>query len=171
MPSGTGVVDAFKSTSPILFSPPVHRSRNLPDLIRHGKNHSSRQQDDPNYPSSGTPTPTHSHHKQPKESRDSRAAEPQKQHRDHQQQSQTPKYKEEVEKIVQEERAAKNKMPNYKGLEQFKLIDKMGEYVIASSPTYADRPLIPLFTAVPSQMCTRPSIFALAKRLQVRSAL
>ncbi|TCD70499.1 hypothetical protein EIP91_003260 [Steccherinum ochraceum] len=110
MPTGTGVVDAFKN------------------LIRHGKNHhSARHQDDAQYtaysPSSSTSTvtPQHrdnqhqqQHQKQPRESR----------HRDH---DNTPKYKEEVEKIVQEEREAKNKMPSYKGLEQFKLLDKMGD--------------------------------------------
>jgi serine/threonine-protein kinase RCK2 len=36
-------------------------------------------------------------------------------------------YSREVEAIVQEEREAKNKMPTYKGLENFKLLDKMGE--------------------------------------------
>jgi hypothetical protein len=36
-------------------------------------------------------------------------------------------YSREVEAIVLEEREAKNKMPTYKGLENFKLLDKMGE--------------------------------------------
>ena len=35
--------------------------------------------------------------------------------------------KEQVEQIVQEEREAKNKMPTYKGLENYKLLEKMGE--------------------------------------------
>jgi hypothetical protein len=33
----------------------------------------------------------------------------------------------EVEKIVREEREAQEKMPMYKGLENFKLVQKMGE--------------------------------------------
>jgi hypothetical protein len=39
----------------------------------------------------------------------------------------SPDYKAEAELIVQEERESKNKMPVYKGLENFKLVDKMGE--------------------------------------------
>ena len=45
----------------------------------------------------------------------------------------TPKYKEEVEQIVQEEREAKSKMPLYKGLENYKLLEKMGEYVVSTT--------------------------------------
>ena len=41
---------------------------------------------------------------------------------------QSQQYTREVEKIVQEERAAKEKMPTYKGLERFRLTQKMGEY-------------------------------------------
>lgn len=40
----------------------------------------------------------------------------------------------EIEMIVQEEREAKGKMPIYKGLERFKLLDKMGESVPSSLP-------------------------------------
>jgi hypothetical protein len=36
--------------------------------------------------------------------------------------------------IVQEEREAKSKMPHHKGLERFKLLDKMGECVLSLSP-------------------------------------
>ncbi len=35
--------------------------------------------------------------------------------------------KEAAEYIVEEERQARNKMPTYPGLEQFRLVDKMGE--------------------------------------------
>lgn len=42
---------------------------------------------------------------------------------------QTPN-KEIAEYIVKEEREAKSKLPQYPGLEQFKLIEKMGEYVV-----------------------------------------
>lgn len=47
---------------------------------------------------------------------------------------QTP-YAKEAEMIVKEEREAKNKLPVYKGLERFKLVEKMGESV--SFPSYA----------------------------------
>lgn len=41
----------------------------------------------------------------------------------------SPNYRREAELIVQEENEAKSKMPTYKGLEKFKLLEKMGEYV------------------------------------------
>ena len=37
--------------------------------------------------------------------------------------------REAAELIVNEERITKNKMPSYKGLEDYTLLDKMGEYV------------------------------------------
>lgn len=39
----------------------------------------------------------------------------------------SPGYRKEAELIVQEEKEAKSRMPNYKGLENFRLIEKMGE--------------------------------------------
>ena len=41
----------------------------------------------------------------------------------------SPNYRREAELIVQEENEEKKKMPAYKGLEKFKLLEKMGEYV------------------------------------------
>lgn len=41
----------------------------------------------------------------------------------------SPSYRREAELIVQEENEAKKQMPVYKGLEKFKLLEKMGEYV------------------------------------------
>ena len=38
-------------------------------------------------------------------------------------------HREAAELIVNEERITKNKMPSYKGLEDYTLLDKMGEYV------------------------------------------
>ncbi|KAH9853854.1 Pkinase-domain-containing protein [Lenzites betulinus] len=109
MPAGTGVVDAFKN------------------LIRHGKNHHStptRQQQD---------EAAH-HHQQQQLAAQQRADQQSRQHREAQQAQQqqtqkqaSPKYKEHVEQIVQEEREAKGKMPVYKGLENYKLVEKMGD--------------------------------------------
>ncbi|KAI0829369.1 Pkinase-domain-containing protein [Trametes gibbosa] len=107
MPSGTGVVDAFKN------------------LIRHGKNHHStaarQQQED-------------AANQQQQHAAQQRAEQQSRQHREaqqgQQQQTQTqsaPKYKEHVEQIVQEEREANDKMPVYKGLENYKLVEKMGD--------------------------------------------
>lgn len=39
----------------------------------------------------------------------------------------SPAHREAAEMIVNEEREAKSKMPVYPGLENFKLLDKMGE--------------------------------------------
>lgn len=93
----------------------------LLDLIRHGKAHQSPRQPDGNA-DSVSPTTTSTHRKEQKEPKS-----PAKQ-------QEIPKsppvpYQREAEIIVQEERQAKNKMPVYKGLERFKLLDKMGEYV------------------------------------------
>ncbi|GJE84723.1 Pkinase-domain-containing protein [Phanerochaete sordida] len=115
MPTTGGVVDAFKN------------------LIRHGKNHTTRQHNDAgqyDYP------PPQQQQQQQQQHLPASQQQPQRQARDQprdaQQQQQTqkaasPKYKEEVEKIVQEEREAKSKMPVYKGLENFKLLEKMGD--------------------------------------------
>lgn len=43
----------------------------------------------------------------------------------------SPNYRREVELIVQEENEAKGRLPTYKGLENFKLLEKMGEYVLS----------------------------------------
>lgn len=136
MPTTGGVVDAFKSA----FAVALHLLRNNsfpchPDLIRHGKNHNARQQNDPGQYEYAPPQqqqqpqyqPQH-HQQQAQHAQQSQPREV----REQQQQAQTqkvtsPKYKEEVEQIVQEEREAKNKMPVYKGLENYKLLDKMGE--------------------------------------------
>jgi hypothetical protein len=46
-------------------------------------------------------------------------------------QQQSPDHREAAEMIVGEEREAKAKMPTYVGLENFKLLDKMGECVLS----------------------------------------
>jgi hypothetical protein len=43
------------------------------------------------------------------------------------QQQLAPDHREAAEMIVSEEREASEKMPSYVGLENFKLVDKMGE--------------------------------------------
>ncbi|KDQ64700.1 hypothetical protein JAAARDRAFT_28344 [Jaapia argillacea MUCL 33604] len=115
MPTG-GVVDAFKN------------------LIRHGKAHHAPRQDkhiieQDLYPAQDS-----------KKSQDIKRSQPQQQQapvvqsqpqtsskQQQQQQQQQQAYTREAEMIVQEEREAKNKMPQYKGLENFKLLDKMGD--------------------------------------------
>ncbi|PIL36700.1 transporter [Ganoderma sinense ZZ0214-1] len=110
MPTGTGVVDAFKN------------------LIRHGKTHHSTKQSEDG-------ANQHAHNpQQPMQSQQHRAdqSRQQAQAQQHQTSKHTPpsntnKYKEHVEQIVQEEREAKSKMPTYKGLENYKLLEKMGD--------------------------------------------
>lgn len=128
------VMDAFKSGS-ILSSCRFSFLISLllvADLIRHGKNHhqaqgasapKQQQQQQASIQSTTIPQPAAGAQQQQQQ---------QQQH--HQQQQRTQAHghahtptKEVAEKIVQEEREAKNKMPVYKGLERYKLLDKMGE--------------------------------------------
>ena len=87
--------------------------------------------------SSAPPVDTHTHHQRAHPERRQQVTVQQPQQPQQQQQQpakaqpvaikQSHQYTREVEKIVQEERAAREKMPTYKGLERFKLIQKMGE--------------------------------------------
>ena len=105
------------------------------DLIRHGKNHIHVRQDD--FPNSQQPAaPTTDVRSQPERRQQ---AEPQPQSQPKQQQAQKAQpasakqsqhITREVEKIVREEREAMDKMPTYKGLERYKLIEKKGECAI-----------------------------------------
>ena len=104
----------------------------ISDLIRHGKNHIHARQDD-TLSSSAPPADTHANHQRAHpERQQATAQQPQPPQQPAKAQpvaiKQSHQYSREVEKIVQEERAAKEKMPTYKGLERFKLIQKMGEY-------------------------------------------
>jgi serine/threonine-protein kinase RCK2 len=104
------------------------------DLIRHGKNHIHVRQDD--FPSQQPAAPTTDVRSQP-ERRQQAEPQPQSQPKQQQAQKQQPATAKqsqhitrEVEKIVREEREAMDKMPAYKGLERYKLIEKKGECAI-----------------------------------------
>lgn len=74
-----------------------------------------------------------------------------------------------AELIVQEEKEAKTKMPSYKGLEKFKLLEKMGEYVRPLISPLCYQILIRwLPKAALSQMYTKHSKSNLARRWLVR---
>lgn len=146
------------------------------DLIRHGKNHTARQHNDAGQYEFASPQ-QQQQQQQPQPQYQQAQRQAREQPREGQQQQQTqktasPKYKEEVEKIVQEEREAKSKMPTYKGLENYRLLDKMGEYVV-NTPRYVLTSLaltsstVPLFLAAPSLMYTRQSTFGRVRRSQV----
>lgn len=126
MPPGTGVVDAFKSMS--ASSPHKPRHVRFPvlktflDLIRHGKNHAHAHNDTiSKQPRSSLNDP--SHHTDSREQQ-----QPQAQPDSTTTVRSAPLNSPEIaEMIVKEERDARSKMPTYKGLENFKLLDKMGE--------------------------------------------
>src|ERR1700733_7130268 len=102
------------------------------DLIRHGKNHIHVRQDDSSN-SQQPAAPTTDARSQPERRQQ---AEPHNQSQPKQQQAykaqpantkQSQHITREVEKIVREEREAMDKMPAYKGLERYKLVEKKGE--------------------------------------------
>lgn len=71
--------------------------------------------------------------------------------------------------IVQEERQAKNNMPQYKGLERYRILEKMGESVAPLTSWLIGVVLIhPPTTAVHSRMCTRLKTSPLDRKLLVR---
>ena len=140
MPPGVAVVDAFKSLPQfILFYLLLSLISPILDLIRHGKNHIHVRQDDASnshQPAAPPAAPTTDARSQPERRQQ---AEPQPQSQPKQQQAykaqpattkQSQQITREVEKIVREEREAMEKMPAYKGLERYKLIEKKGECAV-----------------------------------------
>lgn len=103
-----GVVETFKSKIPDDSSETALQL--FPDLIRHGKGHNHREPDPKTHPDPLSPT-TQTTYEPPT------------------QDEEMPSHKEAAEEIVRQERAAKSTLPNYKGLEEFHLIEKMGECV------------------------------------------
>ncbi|KZT74429.1 Pkinase-domain-containing protein [Daedalea quercina L-15889] len=108
--------------------------RSLTDLIRHGKNHTVRQHDDAapyTQPLYQQPAAAQQQTRQRDAVTTHQPPQPQQQQPQQQQgqrqQKDNTKFKEQIESIVQEEREAKGKMPTYKGLENYQLLDKMGD--------------------------------------------
>jgi hypothetical protein len=130
MPQGNGVVEAFKSIPPC-SSFFISSHQHATDLIRHGKHHQHHHQslrhdnDDtrPTAPPPPSPPPANS-----------------------------PPAREAAEIIVQEERKERSQMPTYKGLEEFKLTDKMGESVL--SFLFSSHPVLMSIEVALFQMCT-----------------
>lgn len=141
MPSGTGVVDAFKSTSLLAVHHSVHGPIFLVfttltvlilDLIRHGKNHTARQHDDQHHQYSSQQQQQPQQQASHQQARDRSREQPREQQQPQTQKTHAPKYQEELEQIVQQEREAKETMPVYKGLENYKLVEKMGECALVT---------------------------------------
>ncbi len=90
----------------------------LVDLIRHGKHHHHHQARNDETPAPVQRTPAqHEQQNKAAEKRHIEKENPEVAHR------------EAAQIIVQEEREARAQMPTYKGLENFQLIEKMGESV------------------------------------------
>jgi DNA segregation ATPase FtsK/SpoIIIE-like protein len=124
-----------------------HLNFALQDLIRHGKAHGSPATTSKSTADGGSESSASSDTRSAKSSTPKQhtpaPAQQQQQPAAQQQQEQirqqavaqnvvvpqlpSPDYRKEAEMIVQEERDSKNKMPTYKGLENYKLLDKMGE--------------------------------------------
>ncbi len=160
MPTGTGhgVVDAFKSelflnflscsrtttiSSSTMSAHSDDRTRfpilhEFLDLIRHGKHHNHVKQDNPpaaERESRFSSSSTRAQHQQQQQQPQQQQALPVNAQNTHAGQLPIPQPREAAEQIVLEEKEAKAKMPTYKGLEQFKLLDKMGEYALSQSST------------------------------------
>jgi hypothetical protein len=141
MPPGVAVVDAFKSLFFLIIDNKYLSDLTVPysDLIRHGKNHIHVRQDE--LPSSQLPAvPTTDLRSQPerRQHADVQPLSQPKQQQPNKAQPATTKQSQqltrEVEKIVREEREAMEKLPAYKGLERFRLVEKKGECVIFTRP-------------------------------------
>ncbi|KAI0033805.1 kinase-like domain-containing protein [Vararia minispora EC-137] len=125
MPPGVAVVDAFKN------------------LIRHGKHHNHNRNDEASSLSSSAADTSRSRARaQQQQQQHYQSPQQQQAHHDPQQQQQQQRqaaypqagaqqksqtYAKEIEQIVAEERESAKKMPYYKGLERFQLLDKMGD--------------------------------------------
>ncbi|TIA92496.1 hypothetical protein E3P99_00608, partial [Wallemia hederae] len=117
------------------------------DLIRHGRNERDKHNKDANYESDEleTPSPVHqptksshkdpmadmlSHvpkrmdHKHEEERKKHAAAQQQKEQRE---KNRAEEYAREAEMIVEQEKKERSKMPSYPGLEQYEIIEKMGD--------------------------------------------
>ncbi|KAH9960504.1 kinase-like domain-containing protein [Russula dissimulans] len=117
-----------------LLSDTAHFIVSYIDLIRHGKNHvhvRARQEEPPTSQPPAAPVadvraqPERRHHVDAQPLPQSKQQQPVQAQPATTKQSQ--QYKREVEKIVREEREAMGKMPTYKGLERFQLIEKKGD--------------------------------------------
>jgi hypothetical protein len=113
------------------------------DLIRHGKNHIHVRQDEfpASQPSAAPATDARSQPERRQQAEAQTQSQPKQQQPSKAQSAntkQSQQYTHEVEKIVREEREAMEKMPTYKGLERFKLIEKKGECV-RHHPTHPSR--------------------------------
>lgn len=101
----------------------------LLDFIRHGKHARTTHQQGNNDTTSTAPPPSDVSRKEAEMKKQQERAE-----RDREEKQKAIKDKahhtQAAEAIVQEERATSSKLPVIKGLEKYRLLDKMGEFVI-----------------------------------------
>lgn len=106
-----------------------------PGLIRHGKAHQDQKQDKPDIdfasPEHQQPYQQQRQHRAvpPKERDNPDPSQPYHEPKEH---KKVADYSREAEIIVKEERQAKSSIPQYKGLELYRILDKMGESVALS---------------------------------------
>lgn len=107
--------------------------QNLLDLIRHGKQHHNAPKPAPDSPLSPTSAssrknvPASAAVASPKSAPESPPKSAAPPPRDAE--APPPDHREAAEQIVKDEREAKDRMPTHKGLENFQLLEKMGECV------------------------------------------
>ena len=119
--------DLQKSVFPLAPNRGYRNLTPLPDpgLIRHGKAHQGQKQDKPDVDFAPP------EHQQPhQQQRQHRTAPPKE--RDHHEHKKAVDYSLEAEMIVKEERQARDNIPQYKGLERYRILEKMGESVALS---------------------------------------
>ncbi|KXN86361.1 Serine/threonine-protein kinase srk1 [Leucoagaricus sp. SymC.cos] len=134
MPPGVNVVDAFKSNTLVLLSAPLFFSPSIfLDLIRHGKHHHAARSDAVKSHDEQSAQPSQAHSRAPRQQEQAPtqpAQAPLPAHhnnRQNQQPMKSPPAHEIAQSMVKEERESKAKLPTYKGLEKFKLLEKMGD--------------------------------------------
>ncbi|KAF9469048.1 kinase-like domain-containing protein [Collybia nuda] len=115
------------------MSPNSHLLKSFLDLIRHGKHHNQHQhqqrlEDQPQLQLHAHSDPLiHDNHNHSSRATHHQQAQPHQPHAPPPNPSPSPGPREAAQMIVDEERNASSKMPSYKGLEKFKLLEKMGD--------------------------------------------
>lgn len=124
------VVEAFKSMSTADHVPPFpSHCQFFLDLIRHGKHHHAVRSDAVKNHDEQNTRLTQANLRAPCQQEQAHTTTHAAQHnvRQDQQSRRSPPAREIVQIMVDEERESKLKMPAYKGLENFRLLEKMGE--------------------------------------------
>ncbi|TYJ57029.1 hypothetical protein B9479_002308 [Cryptococcus floricola] len=130
---------------------PLTRHRQSSEILRHGKHAQTASpgtqptdgKSSKSTKSSQPISPQKSRHNDDAQRLAAHHAQTAQQQQQQQQQSRvpaaSPKYREEAEKIVADERAQSDKMPQYPGLEEYRLVEKMGDGAFSNVYKAVDR--------------------------------